>query len=191
VTDGTFTNCPGGTKEWSDIPVTAFSESKSFLYADQANLNPQLLSANNTLTLMYDDCGRTVPLGPNEYVLVNFKTLEGITGSEQLNIYTIHLFTDGTIVFFENGVQASGRTKVFEGMLGAVAFGLSPNCPFNHVTAEFQIELSAAGGNSYSPDPLFWSSVTPPPPSSSTTPHRPLPVHKFCKFRILRRAARR
>jgi len=170
VTDGTFTTCPDGTKEWSDVSVTAFPDSNSFLYAQPANLNPQLSSPNNTLTLMYDECRRTVPLGRNEYVLVNFKTVEGATGTEQLNIYTIHLFTDGTIIFFENGLQMSGRTNVVEGMQGAVGFGTSPNCPFSHVTAEFQIELPAAGGHSYSPDPLFWSSVTPSPPPSPPPP---------------------
>ena len=40
VTDGTFTTCPDGSKEWSDVPVRAFPETKSFLYASQADLDP-------------------------------------------------------------------------------------------------------------------------------------------------------
>jgi hypothetical protein len=177
VTDGAFTTCPDGSQEWSDVPVTAFPDSHSFLYADQANLNPSLSSSNNTFVLLYDECGRTVPLGPNEYVLVNFKTVEVENGAEKLNIYTVHLFTDGTIIFFENGfLKPPGRAKIIEGMQGAVGFGPSPNCASNHVIAEFQIELSAAGGHSYSPDPIFWSSVTPsatpspqPPPATGPT----------------------
>ncbi len=165
VSDGTFTTCTDGSKEWSDVPVTAFPDSHSFLYADQADLNPSLSSPNNTFVLMYDECGRTAPLGPNEYVLVNFKTVETENGGEKLNNYSVHLFIDGTLIFIENGfLKPPGRAKVVEGMQGAVGFGPSPNCSFNHVTAEFQIELSAAGGNSYSPDPLFWSSLTSPPP---------------------------
>src|SRR5262249_43530298 len=126
---------------------------------------------NNTFVLMYDQCGRTTPLGPNEYVLVNLKTVEGVTGAEQLNVYTVHLFRDGTMMFFENGsLQPPGRASAVEGMKGAVGFGPSPNCCFNHVIPEFQIQLSAAGGNSYSPDPLFWYSVVPPPPAPTPTP---------------------
>jgi len=171
VTDGTFDTCSDGSKEWSDIPVVAFPDSNSFLYADQANLNPTLSSPNNTFVLMYDECGRTQPLGPDEYVLVNFKTVENENGADHLNIYSVHLFTDGTIVFIENGfLKPPGRAKIVEGMQGAVGFGPSPNCSFNHVTAEFQIELSAAGGHSYSPDPLFWSSNPAPVPTPTPTP---------------------
>jgi len=63
VTDGTFSTCPDGTQEWSDVPVQAFPATNSFLYADQANLDPTLSSSNNTFTLMYDQCSRTTPLG--------------------------------------------------------------------------------------------------------------------------------
>jgi hypothetical protein len=171
VTDGTFDTCSDGSKEWSDIPVVAFPDSNSYLYADQANLNPSLSLPNNTFVLMYDECGRTQPLGPNEYVLVNFKTVENENGADHLNIYSVHLFTDGTIIFIENGfLKPPGRARIVEGMQGAVGFGPSPNCSFNHVTAEFQIELSAAGGHSYSPDPLFWSSNPPPVPTPTPTP---------------------
>src|SRR5438128_1323086 len=150
VTDGTFTRCPDGSQEWSDIPFQEFPATNAFLYADQANLNPTLNSPNNTLALMYDECGRTKALGPNEYVLVNFKTVEVENGREKLRTYTIHVFTDSTIIFIEDGVvQPSGRAGLVEGMRGAVGFDRSPTCPFNHVIAEFQIELSAAGGHSY------------------------------------------
>jgi hypothetical protein len=187
-TDGAFTICPDGSHEWSDVPVQAFPATNTFLYADQANLDPTLSSPNNTFALMYDECGRTNPLGPNEYVLVSFKTVEVEGGQEKLKNYNIHLFTDKTIVFIEDGiVQPPGRTQLIEGMRGAVGFGPSPNCAFNHVIGEFQIELSAAGGHSYSPDPLFWSSFippsppTPPPPPSgpqilSVVPSMPSPI---------------
>lgn len=92
-------------------------------------------------------------------------------GLEKLKNYNLHIFTNGTIVFVENGlVQPPGRAQLIEGMRGAVGFGPSPNCSFNHVTAEFQIELSAAGGHSYSPDPLFWSSFIPPSPAIPPPP---------------------
>ena len=172
VTDGTFTRCPDGSSEWSDVPVQAFPETNSFLYADQANLDPTLSSPNNTFVLMYDQCSRTTPLGPNEYVLVSFKTVEIESGQEKLKNYNLHLFTNGTIVFVEDGVvRPPGRAQLIEGMRGAVGFGPSPNCSFNHVIAEFQIELSAAGGHSYSPDPIFWSSVVPPQPTPTPPPH--------------------
>src|SRR6267378_4471413 len=165
VTDGAFTTCPDGTNEWSDVPFQSFPATNSFLYADQASLDPMLSSPNNTFVLMYDQCSRTTPLGANEYVLVSFKTVELEGGLEKLKNYNLHIFTDGTIAFIEDGVvQPPGRAQLIEGMRGAVGFGPSPNCSFNHVVAEFQIELSAAGGHSYSPDPLFWSSLIPPPP---------------------------
>src|SRR6266567_4247855 len=171
VTDGTFTTCPDGSSEWSDVPFQAFPDTNSFLYADQANLAPTLSSPNNTFVLMYDQCNRTTPLGPNEYVLVSFKTVEVESGLEKLKNYNLHIFTDGTIVFIEDGVvQPPGRAQIIEGMRGAIGFGQSPNCSFNHVSAEFQIELSAAGGHSYSPDPNFWSSVVPPPPPPPPPP---------------------
>src|SRR6266851_1185922 len=171
VTDGTFTMCQDGSSEWSDVPFQSFPATNSFLYADQANLDPTLSSPNNTFVLMYDQCSRTTPLGPNEYVLVSFKTVEVEAGQEKLKNYNLHLFTNGTIVFVEDGVvQPPGRAQIIEGMRGAVGFGPSPNCSFNHVTAEFQIELSAAGGHSYSPDPNFWSSFIPPSPPQPPPP---------------------
>jgi hypothetical protein len=118
--------------------------------------------------LMYDECGRTTALGPDEYFLVSFDTVENdpVTGREQLKRYSIHIFSDSTIIFFENGqvrTDATGQSRVheIEGQRGAAGFGPSPGCSFNHLTVEYQIELSAAGGHSYSPDPLFWNGTPP------------------------------
>jgi hypothetical protein len=173
VTDGTFTVCPDGNQEWSDVPLKTFPESQSYLYADQADLDPILgtpQSGLDTLMLMYDECGRTTPLAPDEYTLVSFATVEVANGVENLNHYAIHVFGDGTIIFFENGqaqVDGMGNMRVseIEGQRGAVGFGPSPNCSVNHVITEFEIKLSAAGAvvnGAYSPDPLFWSSDVPP-----------------------------
>lgn len=179
VSDGTFTTCPDGSQEWSDVPFKFFPETNSYLYADQADLDPTratLSSPVDTFMLMYDECGRTVPLGPDEYFLVSLKTVEVTNGVEELVHYVIHIFTDGKIMFFENGaLQPPGWASVVEGQRGKVGFGPSPNCPFNHGIAEFQIELSAAGGQSYSPDPLFWGSLVPPPPPSPPPPTPTLP----------------
>src|SRR5207302_8084649 len=117
----------------------------------------------DTFMLLYDECGQTTRLGANQYVLVSFKTVEIENGKELLNNYVLHLFSDGTIIFIENGKpDVAGRTNEVEGQRGAVGFGPSPNCNFDHVIGEFQIDLQAAGGHSYSPDPLFWSSTPPP-----------------------------
>jgi YVTN family beta-propeller protein len=170
LTDGAFTTCPDGSQEWSDVPVVSFRDTNSFLYADQARLNTSsAFQAPDTLMLLYDECSRTTPLGRNEYVLVNFKSVESNTELERLRNYAVHVFTDGTLVFLEDGVlQAPGRSQEIDGQRGTVGFGPSPNCAFNHVIAEFQIELDSAGGHGYSPDPLFWegsiATVPPPPP---------------------------
>jgi hypothetical protein len=170
-TDGAFTVCPDGHLEWSDITPAFQAQSNSYLYADQANLNTPG-AAPDTFLLLYDECGRTSPLGPNQYFLVNFNNVESSSGSASLEHYSVHIFTDGTIVFFDNGVLQSinGQVRVPEiaGQKGKVGFGASPHCPFNHVIAEYQIPLAQAGsltqGTPYSPDPLFWSSDPPPPP---------------------------
>jgi hypothetical protein len=166
VTDGTFTTCPDGSNEWSDVPVKAFSETQSFLYASQANLDPAKVgpvSPVDTFVLMYDECGRRVPLGPDEYFRVAFRTVGTETGFESLEHYVIHIFTDGTIIFIEDSVvQPPGRAQVVHEMRGQVGFGKSPNCDFDHVVAEFQVPLSITG-SSYSPDPLFWAASSPPP----------------------------
>jgi hypothetical protein len=190
-TDGAFTVCPDGGLEWSDVAPQFFPETNSYLYADQADLDPARASSGSpadTFVLMYDECGRTEALGPNEYVLVSLKTVEEEDGREKLENYALHLFTDGTLTFFEDGVlQPPGRTPLVEGQRGHVGFGPSPNCPFDHVTAEFEIELSVAGGHSYSPDPLFWSSTTPttapPPPPPPPPPPKPEPPKKTDEMR--------
>ena len=127
---------------------------------------------------MYDECSRTAPLGPNDYFLVNFANVDEASGSPALVHYSIHIFTDGTIIFLENGQVQSvgGQTRVpeIEGQRGRASFGTSQTCPFNHLIAEFQIPLESAGtltagfDTTYSPDPLFWGSSVPPPPAAAT-----------------------
>ena len=177
-TDGQFTVCPGGSQEWSDIPFAFFPESNSFLYSDQADLDPVLQSVHpvtgevsnlDTFVLMYDECGRTTALGPDDYFLINFDTVEVEFALEFLERYTIHAFADGTIIFIQDGelqTNAEGdfRFEEIDGQRGDVGFGPSPNCPFDHVVVEFQIVLDTAGGNSYSPDPSFWGATPPEPP---------------------------
>ncbi len=180
VTDGTFTTCPDGSQEWSDVPAIAFPDTNSFLYADQAKLDATSQSpAPDTLMLLYDACGRTTPLGPNEYVLVSFKSVDLEIGIERLRSYAVHIFSDGTIVFHEDGLlRGPNRTPEVEGQRGKVGFGQSPNCPFNHIITEFQIKLDSAGGHGYSSDPLFWFSSV---PSATPTPS-PTPIPSGPKF---------
>jgi len=177
-TDGAFTTCPDGSQEWSDITPAFFPESGAYLYSDQADLDPLLqsvhpatgeVSALDTFVLMYDECGRTTPLGPDEYFLVNFDTVEVEAGIEQLERYTEHIFADGTLIFIEDGVlqtnaQGEFRLEEIDGQRGHAGFGPSPNCPSDHVIVEFQIILDTAGGDSYSPDPSFWGATPPEPP---------------------------
>jgi hypothetical protein len=177
VTDGTFTTCPGGATEWSDVPQKFFPETNSYLYADQTDLDPTLNTPNSTvdtLVLMYDEVNRTTPLGPDEYFLINFKTVEIEDGKEKLENYVIHVFTDGTIIFFENGVvQPPGRAPLVEGQRGRAGFGPSPNSATPHLIAEFEIKLSAANvilDGAYSPDPIFWGSAPPPTPTPPPCP---------------------
>jgi len=176
VTDGAFTVCPiNGNQEWSDVPSRIFPSTGAFLYADQADLDPVLAgprSAADTLMLMYDECGRRSPLGTEEYVRISFDTVEIEDGVEELEHYIIHAFTDGTIVFFENGQlqrdpDNAARAPEIAGQRGHVGFGPSPNCPFDHVITEFETKLSATDidvNGAYSPDPIFWGSDVPPEP---------------------------
>ena len=53
--------------------------------------------------LMYDECGRLEPLGEDEFFRVSFTTVEVEASGEALEHYVIHIFTDGTIVFIEDG----------------------------------------------------------------------------------------
>src|SRR5437588_11700201 len=105
VVDGSFSSCPDGA-EWAGVPVHAFPATKSYLYADQADLDPTLAgpkSPADTFELMYDECGRTTPLAPDEYFLVTFDTVEQEDGTDALKRYAVHVFSDGTLIFFENG----------------------------------------------------------------------------------------
>lgn len=172
VTDGAFTSCPDGTQEWSDVTPQFFPESGSYLYVDQADLDGQLGTAQSpvdTLMLMYDECTQTRRLGAHEYVRVGFTTVEIEDGKEVLEHYVVHIFTDGTIIFLENGIpqtNAAGKIRVteIEGQRGAVGFGPSPRCAVDHVFAEFEIKLSGTGialNGGYSPDPQFWGAQAP------------------------------
>jgi len=200
-TDGSFTTCPDGHAEWSDVPPVFFAASNSYLYADQASLiNPT--GPPDTFLLMYDECSRTSPLGPNDYFLVNFTNIDSDTGSPALVHYNVHIFNDGTIIFIENGVvqlvNGQSRLPVVNGQRGRVGFGPSPTCHFNHVIAEYQIPLQSAGSltasfdTTYSPDPLFWTSNVPPPPpplppcppAGNSTPVTLAPVSAPVKLRL-------
>ncbi|HEX5494549.1 MAG TPA: nidogen-like domain-containing protein [Mycobacteriales bacterium] len=173
VTDGSFDTCPDGNQEWSDVTPGEFSARHAFLYSDQADLDPGSGipgSPVDTLMLMYDECGTTVPLGPNDYFLVSFDSVDGGLGPqpdpEHLERYNIHIFSDGTIIFLLNGqaqTDASGQSRVtgIDGQRGHAGFGPSPRCPADHLTVEYQIRLDAAGGDGYSPDPLFWGGTPP------------------------------
>jgi hypothetical protein len=122
---------------------------------------------------MYDECGFTRALRPGEYFLVSFDTVEEEdSGEPELVRYAVHVFNDGTIIFFENGKPvpaADGklRVKEIEGQRGDAAFGPSPHCPADHLTVEFEIKLTATGlklNGGYSPDPIFWGATPPKEP---------------------------
>ena len=173
-TDGSFSPCPDSHSEWSDIVPKLFSQSNSYLYADQGPAG-----APTTLFLMYDECSATTPLGPNDYFLVSFNNVDSDAGSARLEHYAVHLFTDGTLIFFEDGqvqsVNGESRVPEINGQRGRVGFTTSPTCPFNHVVAEYQIPLAGipnASGfdTAYSPDPLFWGSSLPPPRPAPACP---------------------
>jgi hypothetical protein len=175
ATDGTFTTCPDGAAEWSDVIPQFFPATNAYLWADQADLDPTLRSSPtnpaDTLMLLYEECDRRTPLRPDEYLLINFDTVEpDESGHSALNRYTIHVFADGTLIFFENGRPVpddAGRLRVreIEGQQAKAGFGHSQRCAADHVFAEYQIALSATGislHGGYSPDPLFWISDAPP-----------------------------
>ena len=104
-------------------------------------------------------------------VRVAFRTVEGSAGNERLEHYVVHIFSDGTIVFIEDGEpHPAGRTREVEGQRGAAGFAPSPRCAAPHVIAEYRIDLELAGGHSYSPDPLFWSAAVSDPPEPPDAP---------------------
>ena len=92
--------------------------------------------------------------------------------------YNIHVFTDGTIIFIENGTphrdsRGNYRVREIEGQRGKAGFGPSPNSPTPHVIVEFEIKLSSSGSlasGAYSPEPQFWSSSPAPCSLSDLTP---------------------
>src|SRR2546425_330733 len=81
IINGAFDTCPDGSKEWSDITPQAFPDRHAWLYADQATVTPGGTQPD-TFMLLYDECGRTTPLAPDEYFLINFDTVEGPRGAE-------------------------------------------------------------------------------------------------------------
>lgn len=174
VTDGRFTRCPDGSFEWGDVGRAAFAETDAYLYADQADLVADRGipgSPVDTFMLVYDECQRRTPLGADEFFVVSFDTVE----DERFERYVIHVFGDGTIVFFEDGKLERGpggeaRVREIDGQRGAAGFGPSPDCDHNHLVVEYEIELEAAGGHSYSPDPAWWSAHASGGPGSGTTP---------------------
>jgi hypothetical protein len=173
VVDGLFTTCPDGSGEWSDVPSHFFAETNAYLYADQADLDATLAgpkSAADTFELMYDECAQTTPLGPNEYFLIGFDTVEEEDGGENaVERYAVHVFSDGTIIFLENGEVVpddNGRIRAteIEGQHGKAGFGASPTCSTPHLVVEFDIPLTATGiklNGGYSPDPIFWGATPP------------------------------
>jgi hypothetical protein len=188
VTDGIFTDCSGtgldpGT-EWSDIARGEFPDG-GVLYGDQADLADNGLITgweNGTvsdadffvpdgnldhLMLMYEN-PRSVPLGLDEYVTINFKTVgeSPATGlSNALVTYVVRVFGDGTFQAFVDGIERGpgGRQTDIFSMKARAGFGPSRANADPHVLSEFQIGLSAVGFQKccYSPDPAWWSSSTP------------------------------
>ena len=166
VTDGAFTACPDGTDEWSDIAPASFPDTDAHLYADQADLVPghgTSRSPVDTFMLMYDECASRKPLKPDEFFVVSFDTTEHAPGKPTEFVrYVVHVFGDGTLVMFENGELQLGpggvaRVHEIDGQHAAAGFGPSPDCTANHLVVEYDIELEAAGGHSYSPAPAWWA----------------------------------
>ncbi len=196
VTDGNFTVCPDSNEEWSDITPTVQPETGGVVYADQADLvdngkiadfEADLITAEELfvpdgeldhLMLMYES-ERTEPLGPDEYVLVHFMTVDDKGANpEALLHYVVRIYGDATIQVFVDGEERGpgGRQEQIDTMRGAVGFGASPTNPSPHVLSEFQIGLELAGFEicCYSPDPAWWSSTTPPEPPPPPPPPEPI-----------------
>ncbi|MBI3443773.1 hypothetical protein HY008_03805, partial [Candidatus Woesebacteria bacterium] len=177
VTDGSFTTCPDGGKEWSDITASFFDvfaglPHESALYVDQADLVPDKGTSESkvdTLMLMYDEMFRTTPLLSGESVHVHFMTVDG----GALVHYDVLIDGTGVIEVRINGVV---QDPMPSGLTGMAGYGSSPNNPFPHVMAELQIGLEAAGFTSeeccYSPDPAWWGSDVPENPEGDCLPHQ-------------------
>lgn len=158
ITDGTFTACPNGQSEWSDVQPLAFPATNSFLYVNQD-------AAHSFLFLLYDLPSRTASMGPTDSVHVRFSTVEQRSSGAAFEEYDIAIFGNGQIQVVENGETISD-----DRIVGAAGFGPSPNSAVPHVIAELQIPLTPGSGTVYSPDPLFWSTVPPPTPTPTATP---------------------
>ena len=134
MTDGTFTDCDGDgdtnvdDEEWSDVTPTV--QDDGVVYADQADLiinalipdfeqglvddadffvsdGTGLVADLDHLMLMYES-NRTTPLGPNEYVLIHFMTVDDDV--TKLLHYAVRVYSDQTIQVFIDGVdQGPGR----------------------------------------------------------------------------------
>src|SRR6266540_1998955 len=118
VTDGTFTACPDGHREWADVPAKAFAAEHALLYADQADLDARSTPTSpvDTLTLLYDECARTRPLGPDQYFLVSFDTDDTGVAPSTVQIGrgpqhgTVAVGADGSVVFMpDNTFKRSDR----------------------------------------------------------------------------------
>src|SRR2546422_11246394 len=76
ITDGTFSTCTDGSKEWSDVTPKYFSQSNSYFYVDQAKLIASLNTQppKDTLVILYDECAMKKALDSDLYSLVDFTT---------------------------------------------------------------------------------------------------------------------
>lgn len=173
--DGEFTVCQDGSTEWSDVMSMYFQETNTYLYGDQADIDPTRDSINpitgeispiDTFVVLIDDCDRTTPLSPNEYYLLNIDGLDVVDGVDKYAKFSIHAFNDGTITVSKNGSlllneNGQARSVKIGGRKGHVGFGPSPNCPFDHVIVEHEDELAIAAGNSIEPPPAICEYLPP------------------------------
>ena len=163
-TDGKFTVCPNGQKEWSDVQPLAFPATNSYLYVNQD-------ASHSFLYLLYDFPFRTSPIAATESVHVSFDTVSQDSGVPSLEEYDIYIFGNGTMQVLEQGQPTPpGR------IMSAPGFGTSPNSATPHLMAELQVPLTPGPPTAYSPDPLFWSATVPPNPPNSPPPPDPCPT---------------
>jgi hypothetical protein len=168
VTDGSFTPCPSGAQEWSDVTPASFPASDSYLYVNQD-------ATHTNLYLMYDLPYRTVPLAATDSVHINFNTVEQVSGAPKLIVYDIYIYGSGQVQILQQGKPTPAGNIV-----AAAGFGPSPNSLIPHVTAELQVPLVAGPPSTYSSDPLSWSTTLPPtpppPPDPPSCPESPFSV---------------
>jgi hypothetical protein len=170
VSDGTFTTCPNGGKEWSDVTPVSFPASNSYLYVNQD-------AGHQNLYLMYDLPFRTNRLAANDSVHINFSTVEQVSGIyPKLIIYDIYVYGNQTVQILQQGKPTPAGNIV-----AAVGFGPSPNSATPHVTAELQVPLAAGPPSTYSSDPNYWgASVPPTPPPPPDPPDCQVSVLSVC-----------